>query len=334
MNKIVTSFVGISLLIPLNAQDNLENFESILESASDIVTEKSLNVDYMPSVVTVINAQTYRDAGVQNIGEALGMLPGIQMQMGYLGQPITTIRGFKNPNSFISDKVKVLVDGVAINNEAAGTSGFFMDFPLDLVERIEVLRGPGSTVYGAGAIYGSINIITKTGDSDKKSSFYWGAGSYKNMTTGGNTNVSVGDFQIYTDAYYTQNEKSIDDDGLITDEAKEDLSVGVKVVNGGFEFLTRFKSSHYGNFYARKGDIYPNNDRGQKNDYFLSELSYTKDINGYNLETKLKYSHRESDIAAYVSNNQALFEGIFNAFGIPGMKDAFYVRDQDRKSVV
>ena len=289
------------------ADDSLNDFESILDEATTIVTEKSINVDYMPSVVTVIDAQTYLDGGIQNVGEALGMLPGIQMQMNYLGQPRTTIRGFNNPNSFISDKVKILVDGVAINNEASGTSGFFMDFPLDLVDRIEVLRGPGSTVYGAGAIYGSVNIITKTANKAKESSFYWGIGSYKNATTGGNFHTSLGNFQIFTDAYYAQNDKALFDEkalrgsGATTDETKEDLSVGLKVVNGGFEFLSRYKSSHYGNFYLYPGNPQPNMDKGRKLDYFLSQLSYKTDIDGYKLDTRLKYSFRESDITAYAS---------------------------------
>lgn len=334
MNKKILSCIVISsYVLNLLGDDSLHDFESILDEASTVATKKSINVDYMPSVVTVVDAQTFLDAGVQNVGEALGMLPGIQMQIGYLGDPITTIRGFKNPNSMISDKVKILVDGVAINNEASGTSNFYMDFPLDLVDRIEVLRGPGSTVYGAGAIYGSVNIITKTGESSKSSSFYWGLGSYQNATTGGNFNTSIGDFKLHTDAYYSQNDKGVFDEkalsgsGATTDESKEDLSVGVKIVNEGFSFLTRYKSSHYGNFYALKGDVHPNNDRGRKDDYFFSQLSYATNLNGYNLETNLKYSYRESDITAYPSNNVALFESIFNAFGISGMRDAFYVRD-------
>gem|GEM_PF-714157 len=331
--KIISSALIVTCFVDLYADNTLDDFESILGEASQIATQKSVNVDYMPSVVTVIDAQTYVDAGIQNVGEALGMLPGIQMQIGYLGQPITTIRGFKNPNSFISDKVKIMMDGVGINNEATGTAGFLMDFPMDLVDRIEVLRGPGSTVYGAGAIYGTVNIITKTGNEDKEESVYFGIGSYENMTTGGNFHTSIGDYKIFTDAYYTQNKKGIFDEeskdynGDVqdkTDEEKQDFSIGLKVVNGGFEFLTRYKSSQYGNFYARKGDISPNNDKGHKDDYFLSQLSYNVDLNGYKLDTRLKYSYKESDITAYVETDVNKYAGFFNLVGID-MQDAFYI---------
>ncbi|QSZ41597.1 TonB-dependent receptor plug domain-containing protein [Sulfurimonas aquatica] len=323
----ITSILTSPLLFASGDSAMMEDFESLLNEASNIATKKSLNVDYLPSVVTVIDAQTFVDGGVLNIGEALGMLPGIQMQMAQLGKPITNIRGFKNPNSFISDKIKVLIDGVAINNEASGTSGFYMDFPLDLVEKIEILRGPASTVYGAGAFYGAVNIITKLGKNSNTNKFYWGGGSYKNMNTGGNLNTQVGDWSIMSDAYYAQNDKTLSDpDGDTTDETMENLSLGFKAKNGGFEFLTRYKSSHYGNFYSLKGDIYPNQDRGHKDTYLLSQLSYKTNIQNYKLETKFGYSNRVSDIKGYLDPDPTNFAAQFASFGLT-MNEAFYVFD-------
>jgi len=55
---------------------SIESFESLLEDVSDIATRKSLNTDYLPAVVTVIDAETFRAAGIQNLSEALDMLPG------------------------------------------------------------------------------------------------------------------------------------------------------------------------------------------------------------------------------------------------------------------
>lgn len=327
MHKNILPFlIFTSLVTLLNANDDAD-FESFLNQVSDIATEKSVNVDYLPSVVTVIDAQTYVDAGIVNVGEALGMLPGIQMQLTTLGQPITTVRGFKTPNSFLSDKIKILIDGVAINNEAAGTSGFYMDFPMKLVEKIEVLRGPGSTVYGAGAFYGAVNIITKLGSSKSSDQLYLGVGSYEYSTLGGNFHTSMGDFKIYTDAYYSRNSKELSADEKYTDEEMKNTSVGIKIVNAGFEFLTRYKESHYGNFYQRKGDVTPNEDKGHKDIYYLAELSYTTDINKYKLTTKLNYSHRESDVTGYLENNATKINNLLNALGLPSSDKAFYVRD-------
>lgn len=306
MKKYTLSIItALALVTVLNAND-IDEFESILDNASDIATKKSLNVDYLPSVVTVIDAQTFINGGIQNVGEALNILPGIQMQVNRMGYTTTTIRGLKSPNAYRSDKIKVLIDGVAINNEAQGSSSFYMDFPMQLVEKIEVLRGPGSTVYGAGAFYATVNIITKLGNGKKENRLFIGTGSYDDATIGGNANAVDGDWKIYTDAYYKQNDKHIEqadgfsDNGTQTDEAMQDFTIGFKAVNGGFEFLSRYKQSTYGNFYGYEEDFDPigDQDKDRTSSYFSAQLSYKTSLNDYKLETKAGYSRRTLDAEA------------------------------------
>lgn len=306
MKKNTLSIItALALVTVLNAND-IDEFESILDNASDIATKKSLNVDYLPSVVTVIDAQTFINGGIQNVGEALNILPGIQMQVNRMGYTTTTIRGLKSPNAYRSDKIKVLIDGVAINNEAQGSSSFYMDFPMQLVEKVEVLRGPGSTVYGAGAFYATVNIITKLGNGKKENRLFIGTGSYDDATIGGNANAVDGDWKIYTDAYYKQNDKHIEqadgfsDNGTQTDEAMQDFTIGFKAVNGGFEFLSRYKQSTYGNFYGYEEDFDPigDQDKDRTSSYFSAQLSYKTSLNDYKLETKAGYSRRTLDAEA------------------------------------
>ena len=149
IKKALRSVVLSSIIFTsLCASDQGEEIAALLEDASDIATKSSLNIDYMPSVVTVIDSDTFRDAGVQNIAEALAMLPGFQIQISPMGYTMVIVRGMKNPNAYLSDKIKIMVDGVTIQNEISGSSNFYMDFPMQMVDRIEVLRGPASTMYG------------------------------------------------------------------------------------------------------------------------------------------------------------------------------------------
>ncbi|MDP2077583.1 MAG: Plug domain-containing protein, partial [Sulfuricurvum sp.] len=186
--SILVHSIVVSMLCLAHADelDSNKDLESLLDNASDLATQKSLNVDYLPSVVTIIDASTYIDAGIQTIAEALDMLPGIQMQISQVGYTTSTVRGLKMPNTYLSDKIKVMIDGIAINTEIAGSNSYYMDFPMQLVERIEVLRGPNSTLYGAGAFYGTVNVITKLGNSKKENQLFAGVGSYQYRTAGVN----------------------------------------------------------------------------------------------------------------------------------------------------
>jgi iron complex outermembrane receptor protein len=334
MKKIVSSGVLLLSILSTNIMANEEgDFESLLDNVSDIATKKSLNVDYLPSVVTIVDAQTYVNAGIQNVGEALGMLPGVQMQMSPMGYTTTTVRGFKNPNAYLSDKIKILVDGVAINNEVSGSSNLYLDFPMQLVERIEVLRGPGSTTYGAGAFYGTVNIITKLGNSKQENQVFLGTGSYGYMTSGANVYTISEDWKIFADGYYQKNNKSLPVEGNSagTDEAMKDFSLGFRAVNGGFEFLTRYKRNVSENFYGFEEELDPitTSPKEHINSYFFSQLSYKTEINEYKLETKANFSHRGLDEAANISN----IIGTTNRFSIVGVnqQEGFFFHEKQQE---
>ncbi|MFA6195818.1 MAG: TonB-dependent receptor [Sulfurimonas sp.] len=334
-NIFLPSIVLFFILTTISAAElkDEKEFESLLDNVSDIATKKSLNVNYLPSVITIIDAQTYEDAGIQNVGEALGMLPGIQMQLSPMGYTMTTVRGLKNPNAYLSDKIKILVDGVAINNEVSGSSNLYMDFPMFLVERVEVLRGPNSTTYGAGAFYGTVNIITKLGNSKQENQVFLGHGSYGTMSAGANVYTISKDWKIFADGYYQKNTKSLPVEGSLvgTDEAMKDLSVGFKAVNGGLEFLTRFKQNVSGNFYSFEGELdpIPESPKEHKNSYFLSQLSYKTDINDYKLETKANFSHRELEEGANIDT----IGGMANRFALVGvdMQEGFFYQQKQQE---
>jgi len=323
-------FLATSVLSANESLPMPDDFASLLEDMSDIATKKSLNVDYLPSVVTVIDAQTYRDAGIQTLGEALEMLPGIQTQLSPMGYAMTTVRGLKNPNAYLSDKIKVMIDGVPIYNELSGTSYFYMDLSLQIVDKIEVLRGPGSTMYGAGSFYGTINVITKMGNNRPEERISAGIGSYGYRMLSTNLYENIGDWDIYLDGYYQQNDKSLywEDRGGYTEEAMKDFSVGFRAKNGGLEFLTRFKRNHTGNFYEfeSKLDLLPWEEGYHENSYFLSQLSYTTDFSGYQLETRANYTVHGLDLHTDISG----VNGVKNRLGVVDivLNDGFYIEQK------
>ena len=115
-----------------------------------------------PADVTVISAEKIKEGGYRNLYEILNAVRGIYMiddrNYNFIG-----IRGFHRPGDYNS-RVLVTVDGHRINENLYDSVGFKEDSPVavDLIERVEVIRGPGSSLYGSNAIFGVINIITKS----------------------------------------------------------------------------------------------------------------------------------------------------------------------------
>jgi hemoglobin/transferrin/lactoferrin receptor protein len=116
-------------------------------------------VDETPSSVTVIEADEIRNREARTLGDLLRGVPGVATAVdGSVGaDPV--IRGLKR------DQILILVDGVRINAMQPPARGSLASYvSVDLIERIEIVRGPGSVLYGAGAMGGVINIITRGGE--------------------------------------------------------------------------------------------------------------------------------------------------------------------------
>jgi iron complex outermembrane receptor protein len=116
-----------------------------------------------PSAVHVITAEEIRAFGWRTLADALGSLPGLfssyDRSYTYLGA-----RGFLRPGDYGS-RFLLLVDGYRLNEPIyeQATAGYEFPIAMDLVERIEYVPGPGSSVFGSNAFFGIINVITRSG---------------------------------------------------------------------------------------------------------------------------------------------------------------------------
>ena len=150
-------FAGLSLApAGLGAQEagDTASLPEIVVTA----TRYPVTPDSVASSVTVLRGDDIRAQGIRLVGDALRQVPGVHMvQSGPYGAAASAfVRGGE------SDYVKVLVDGIPVNQP-----GGFYDFAsltTDNVERIEILRGPGSVLYGSDAITGVVQIVTRQGD--------------------------------------------------------------------------------------------------------------------------------------------------------------------------
>jgi iron complex outermembrane recepter protein len=112
-----------------------------------------------PAAVYAIGSQDIERAGATSVAEALRLAPGVEVAQIGAGNWAVSVRGF---NSTLANKLLVLVDGREVYDPLF--SGVYWDSlttPLADIDRIEVVRGPGATMWGANAVNGIVNIITK-----------------------------------------------------------------------------------------------------------------------------------------------------------------------------
>ncbi len=134
-----------------------------------------------PSAVSIVTSADIQQLGYQTLGEVLSSVRGFYTRSDrnytYLG-----VRGFNRPGDY-NDRVLFLVNGHRMNDNVTGGALIGPEFLVDVaaIDRVEVVRGPGSALYGDNAFFAVVNVITKTG-ADLR---------------GAEASVSVGSFETY-----------------------------------------------------------------------------------------------------------------------------------------
>ncbi|NPA58941.1 MAG: TonB-dependent receptor [Epsilonproteobacteria bacterium] len=281
---ILTLLSTLSLLYAQNTVNLEDDFLKSLDDVSEIATKTKLNIDETPSFVTILHSKKLKKFGVKNVFEALAFVPGVQLQKESSGVSTIVFRGVTQKG-----EVKLMVDGVTINNSYRGSIYYYLDFPIELVKRIEVIRGSGSILYGSNAISGVINIITNISQEDIQNSIFVSKGSYDGSKIGTYLSTELNGFKLALDAYSQKNNKTIyvsanpANQGGDSDRHLDDYSFGVNITNKKLSLLTRIKKSDIGNAYGIIGMLDKDRDKFQnKNTSIYTQLSYNTNINQNN----------------------------------------------------
>jgi iron complex outermembrane receptor protein len=141
-------------------QDTNElSLEQLVSIKVTIVSRKETTLESAPAAITVITADDIRRLGIESIPEALRLVPGMEVAQINSHEWAVSARGF---NDQYANKLLVLVDGRAIYTSSdGGVYWDVQDLPMEDIDRIEVIRGPGAALWGANAVNGVVNIITK-----------------------------------------------------------------------------------------------------------------------------------------------------------------------------
>jgi outer membrane receptor for ferrienterochelin and colicins len=164
------------------------------KSFISIATGAKQSTSRAPAVATVITAEDIAATGARNVDEALQAVPGLHVSVGYIYDPVYAIRGV---HTKYNPQVLMLLNGVPLTNPYLGNRGDgWATIPAENIARIEVIRGPGSALYGADAFTGVINVITKTSADIDGTLAGARVGSYNNREGWIQHGGKIGPFQL------------------------------------------------------------------------------------------------------------------------------------------
>ncbi|MBI2943823.1 MAG: TonB-dependent receptor [Candidatus Wallbacteria bacterium] len=133
--------------------------EELMQVRITSVAKKEQHLKEAPAAIYVLTQADIRRSGATNLPDVLRLVPGVQVARIDSNKWAITARGF---NGRFANKLLVLVDGRSVYTPLfSGVYWDVQDVPLEDIDRIEVVRGPGGTLYGANAVNGVINVITK-----------------------------------------------------------------------------------------------------------------------------------------------------------------------------
>lgn len=280
----------------------------------------ALNAEFTPSSVSVLTRQEIRAYGWRTLADALRTLNGYTVTNDHTYSYVGA-RGVSAPGDYRS-RVQVLIDGIPINENVFGSASFDGAFPLDidLVEQIEVVRGPSASVYGGDSTFGVINVITRSGGSLRGTEVSIARGSGKasegRVTWGTITEDGTDLVLSYTGAYSSGHRLNFPD---MANAGLDSVAYGVEAAQSG-KFFARMRTDNWRAtlLHSQRDEIVPtgsyttlfNDNRHREADiYTLAEVANDQQLNRENtLHTRLyagKYTYKGDfpyDYPPYVLN--------------------------------
>jgi len=252
-------FLGLWLSTPAAAE--MRNFTNLdLEQLMALevtgVTRRAEAYVRSPAAVFVLTGEDLRRSGVRSIAEALRMVPGLFVARSNAQAYVVAARGFSTGNS---DKLQVLVDGRSVYTPL--TSAVFwdvLDTYLADIERIEVIRGPGATVWGANAVNGVINIVTRAARDTQGTQLYAGGGNEERGFGGFRSGRPLGDWghgRAYAKAWERDASRLASGEDAPDGQSQVQAGSRVDAALGGWGRLSVSGDLYEGQQYSNTGDV-------------------------------------------------------------------------------
>jgi iron complex outermembrane receptor protein len=282
---IIFSFCYPSFSVEL-AELESETAEELLlffeEEELTIATRHKTPVKKAPAIATVITAKEIRNMGARNLMDVLKRMPGIGISIAnFTIMPALEVRGIRTDKS---EKILFMLDGHRLNSPLNGTAFmYFNDIPVENIKRIEVMRGPGSALYGANAFLAVVNIVTKGVEDIKVLQITAGGGSFDtqhyNLLFGHDKEkLKITGHLDYLDTDGASSYIEQDTDGISghTLEWKEKTDIGINVIYEDITFRGRYIRKKAGPYIGISNAL--NDETVQDYQIGLADLAYYRKL--------------------------------------------------------
>ncbi|MCR4289290.1 MAG: TonB-dependent receptor [Candidatus Scalindua sp.] len=314
------TFLNLALILLLNltlsafgnlyAQGNNTGLEEIFAifSEEEIVVsalKRPRAVSKSPAIMTVITSKQIKQMGFRTLIDVLRIVPGFYISMDETGEREIAVRGVLDD---ASQKIKVLIDGHSINDAWRGGAMWnFDDLPVENIRKIEVIRGPGSALYGQNAFLAVVNIITKDTEDIDGFQVTTSGGSFSTQNYNLLFGREFGDLKIsgFLDYFDTQGfSKKIEQDVLYpnsyskspgqSQNRKEKTDLNLKLSYNNLEAKVQYMKKRRKDYIGVNDAL--NDESILKDTYIFSEFAYKLQLGErLNITPKVYYDQYNYD---------------------------------------
>jgi outer membrane receptor for ferrienterochelin and colicin len=221
MTKKLLPLLLLTLILPTVAtaqQDSISaesekdyfslSLEDLMNIPVSVASKSELTVRESPGIISVITEQEIKNSGARDLIDVLSLIPGVQLGGDVQGIVGMSIRG----NWAHEGKVLVLLDGQMMNETLYATVNLGNHFDVNNIDRVEMIRGPGSSIYGGFAELGVVNIITKSGKKIDGANLAVRYGQTNETYARRSASVAIGkgsnDFEYSIKGFFSQGNRS------------------------------------------------------------------------------------------------------------------------------
>ena len=254
----------------------------LLNMEISVATQKPLSLRESPGIVTLITEEEIRNSGANDLIAVLRMVPGIEFGCDVQGVVGIGVRG----NWAHEGKALLLWDGHPLNENLYSSMQFGNHYPVDRIKKIEIIRGPGSAIYGGYAEYAVINIISKNDNEFNGIEATASYGQMKNTFSHRNLTLSAGrshgDLSCNISLFAgegNRSDRNYSDNSGTTYNMAGDSKLNPMFGEMNIAWKNFSVSALYDNYYSTTRDGYDN----------VTQIAYPNLFRSYSVQGKYKF---------------------------------------------